>query len=142
MSRTIDHQQIIDMVHRYAETIKYADERPDLIKNLWELSEDISNINPRGHQKGFKELMEGFYPPLNILLSKRELNILGTPSIYLFDNTAIVEFYWQLDATLRDSGEPFELQGRETQVMRKVNGEWKLVHLHYSGMPEDGFKAK
>jgi len=33
---------------------------------------------------------------------------------------------------------PIATHGRETQVYRKVDGAWRLVHVHYSGMPVTG----
>jgi hypothetical protein len=52
---------------------------------------------------------------------------------------AIVEFYWIFDAVY--SGEnpaPMQTRGRETQVMKKFGNEWRMVHVHYSGMPVPG----
>ena len=34
--------------------------------------------------------------------------------------------------TLRETGEDYGIEGLETQVLRKISGEWKLQHVHYS----------
>lgn len=31
-----------------------------------------------------------------------------------------------------------QTKGCETQIWRKSHNEWKLVHIHYSGMPVTG----
>jgi ketosteroid isomerase-like protein len=41
-------------------------------------------------------------------------------------------------AKLRKDGSPIATHGRETQVNRKLQGAWRLVHVHYSGMPVTG----
>jgi ketosteroid isomerase-like protein len=44
---------------------------------------------------------------------------------------------------LRKDGSPIATHGRETQVYRRTADGWRLVHVHYSGMPvaekEKGF---
>jgi len=32
-------------------------------------------------------------------------------------------------------GSSLTTRGRETQIYRKERGQWRLVHVHYSGMP-------
>lgn len=134
-----DKQQVLDMVNKYTQTVNQGDARPELIDQLWEQSPDASNINPRGHHKGFKDIKDNFYPPLFALLTDRNLRVVGEPAVYVFDNTAVVEFYWKLDAKLKDGGGPVKMEGRETHVLRRKGGQWKLIHLHYSGMPVQGF---
>jgi hypothetical protein len=38
----------------------------------------------------------------------------------------------------KHDGSPLKTEGRETQVLRKTDGRWELVHVHYSGMPATG----
>jgi len=50
---------------------------------------------------------------------------------------AILEFYWVFDAILAgDNPVPIQTKGRETQVLKKFGETWRIVHIHYSGMPE------
>ncbi len=139
---TNEKQQILDMVHKYTRSVNEGDRHPEIIDELWEQSPEVSNINIRGHHKGFEEIKEDFYEPLFHVLSDRNLRVATderAPAVYIFDDTAVVEFYWKLDAKLRDGGKPVQLAGRETHVYRRKDGAWKLVHLHYSGMPVQGF---
>lgn len=50
-------------------------------------------------------------------------------TIRLYGNMAVLEFYWIFDATF--SG------GNSEQIQTKGR-EWRIVHIHYSGMPETG----
>jgi ketosteroid isomerase-like protein len=50
-------------------------------------------------------------------------------------DSAWAEFYWDFAALFRKDGTPIETHGRETQNYRKIDGRWRLVHVHYSGMP-------
>jgi len=68
------------------------------------------------------------------MFSERQL----TPhdiSIHVHGDSAWAEFYWDFNAKRRTDGAPLTTHGRETQVYWKVDGRWRLVHVHYSGMP-------
>jgi len=137
-----EKQRVLDVVHKYTQSVNVGDKQPELIEDLWEHSPDVSNINIRGHQKGFDDIKKNFYAPIFAVLKDRNLRMFTNerePSVYIFDNTAVVEFYWELNGVTIDGNKPVHMFGRETHVMRKINGEWKLVHLHYSGMPVKGF---
>ncbi|NIF07436.1 nuclear transport factor 2 family protein [Chryseobacterium sp. Tr-659] len=137
-----EKQQVLNMVRKYTQSVNEGDLHPEIIDELWEHSPDVSNINIRGHQKGFEEIKTKFYAPIFEVLKDRNLQMVTDerePAVYIFDNTAVVEFYWKLNAKLKDGDKPVNMLGRETHVFRKKNGNWKLIHLHYSGMPIKGF---
>lgn len=48
------------------------------------------------------------------------------------DELAIVIFKYHTDCNLRETGEPFGIAGLETQVMIKEEGQWRILHVHYS----------
>lgn len=133
-----EKKHVLAMVHMYTRSVSEGDIHPELIENLWEHSPDVSDINIRGHQKGYEDIKNNFYAPIFAVLKDRNLRMVTDqhqPDIYIFDNTAIVEFYWKLDAVTKKDNKAISAEGRETHVLRKKDGEWKLVHLHYSGMP-------
>ncbi|RXM38100.1 hypothetical protein BOQ62_18730 [Chryseobacterium sp. CH21] len=137
-----EKQQILDRVKRYTQSVNEGDVHPEIIDELWEHSPEVSNINIRGHQKGFEEIKKNFYAPIFEVLKDRNLRMITDerePAVYIFDNTAVVEFYWKLNAKLKAGDKPVDMAGRETHVYRKEDGKWKLIHLHYSGMPVKGF---
>jgi ketosteroid isomerase-like protein len=137
-----DKERVLEMVHRYTQSVNEGDIHPELIEELWEHSPEVSNVNIRGHQKGFEDIKRNFYAPIFLVLKDRNLRVVTgehNPAVYIFDNTAVVEFYWKLNATLKEGNKAVSAAGRETHVYRKECGVWKLVHLHYSGMAVPGF---
>ena len=58
--------------------------------------------------------------------------------IHAYPDTAWAEFYWDFVAKLRSDGTTVTTHGRESQVYRKIDRRWRLVHIHYSGMPTTG----
>ncbi|WP_271194960.1 YybH family protein [Pseudomonas turukhanskensis] len=135
-------EQVLEMVRIYTRSVNEGDVHPELIDKLWEHSPQVSNINIRGHQKGFDDIKTNFYAPIYAVLKDRNLRMVTDerkPAVYIFDNTAVVEFYWKLNATVIEDNKAVSMAGRETHVYRKTSDGWKLVHLHYSGMPVTGF---
>lgn len=51
---------------------------------------------------------------------------------FINDELAIVVFKYHTECIKRETNEEYGIAGLETQVIRKVNDEWKLVHVHYS----------
>ena len=68
------------------------------------------------------------------IFSERSLNVHDV-AIHVYGNSAWAEFYWDFNAKLRKDGSPLTTHGRETQVYWKMKDRWRLVHVHYSGMP-------
>lgn len=44
----------------------------------------------------------------------------------------LIVFGYHTECVLRESGEPFGIRGMETQLAVRENGEWRLLHVHYS----------
>jgi ketosteroid isomerase-like protein len=68
------------------------------------------------------------------MFSERKLSIHDV-AVQLLGDAAVAEFDWDFTAKLRKDGSPVTTRGRETQVYRKMPDGWRLVHVHYSGMP-------
>ena len=51
---------------------------------------------------------------------------------FINDEFAIVIFKYHTECIMRESGELGGIKGVETQVMIKEDGNWKIVHIHYS----------
>ncbi|MBV9341446.1 MAG: nuclear transport factor 2 family protein, partial [Acidobacteria bacterium] len=92
-------------------------------------------IHPLGHEHGFDQIKQNVYKHLmGDTFSERRL----TPrdiAIHVHGQSAWVEFYWDFVAKLRKNGSLITTHGRETQVYWKMPSGWRLVHVHYSGMP-------
>ena len=48
------------------------------------------------------------------------------------DALATVVFRYHTECIRRENGAPYGIQGPETQVYIKQDGDWKLLHVHYS----------
>ncbi len=121
------------MVAKYARSIDEAD--TDLASHVWLDSPDVSFIHPLGHEHGFEQIKQNVYKHLmGDTFSERRL----TPrdiAVHVYGDSAWTEFYWDFAAKFRKDGAPITTHGRETQVYWKTQDGWRLVHVHYSGMP-------
>lgn len=61
--------------------------------------------------------------------TKLEYSI-SDPSVQVLGDTAILSFYWLVVMTFGKTRR--EVQGRGSHVYRKENGDWKIVHEHFS----------
>jgi uncharacterized protein (TIGR02246 family) len=121
------------LVAAYARSIGAAD--PKLAAEIWSTASDVSFIHPQGHEHGLAQIQQNLYARLmGGMFSERKL----TPkqvTVHAYADTAWVEFYWDFAAKQRSDGTAVETHGRETQIYRKEQGRWRLVHVHYSAMP-------
>ena len=60
----------------------------------------------------------------------------------VFGDAAAVEFNWDFRAVFRLDDQPLHTTGRESQVCTRTSGGWRLVHVHYSGPPKTGARAR
>lgn len=131
-----EEQAIKQVIENYKTSINQFDTL--LASKIWLTTEEVSFIHPRGHEKGWKGIKTGIYEMFGSRFSHRNLKSYDEV-ITLYDDMAVVEFYWVFDAIF--SGEdPANMQtrGRETQVIKKFGNDWKIVHVHYSGIPVTG----
>lgn len=113
----------------------------ELADKLFLQSENTSFIHPKGHEVGINNLKKAFYIETMInMFSKRDLRIHDIKINLLADNFAFTEFYWDFYATFKQDNSELVTKGRESQVLIKVNNEWKIAHVHYSNMPVIGEK--
>jgi ketosteroid isomerase-like protein len=121
------------MIGKYAKSVDKADTA--LASQVWLDSPDVSFIHPLGHEHGFEQIKQNVYEYLmGDTFSERKL----TPrdiSVHVNGSSAWAEFYWDFEAKFRKDGSPITTHGRETQVYLKTPDGWRLVHVHYSGMP-------
>jgi Xaa-Pro aminopeptidase len=128
-----DRVAIRDLIDKYARSVDAAD--PALGAEVWLDSPDDSFIHPLGHEHGFEQIEQNVYKHLmGDTFSERKLSVRDV-SVHVFGDSAWAEFYWDFNAKFRKDGSPITTHGRETQLYRKVQGRWRLVHVHYSGMP-------
>jgi ketosteroid isomerase-like protein len=121
------------IIAKYAKSVDDAD--TTLAAEIWWDSPEVSFIHPLGHEHGFEQIKRNIYKRLmGETFSERQL----TPhdiTIHVFGDAAWAEFYWDFTAKFRKDGQPITTHGRETQIYRKIEGSWRITHVHYSGMP-------
>ena len=121
------------IIEKYAESVDKADVA--LASEIWWNSPMVSFIHPLGHEHGFEQIKENVYRHLmGDTFSERKLTIRDV-SLHVHKDVAWAEFHWDFVAKLRKDGSTITTHGRETQIYRKLEGTWRLVHVHYSGVP-------
>ncbi|HEY6946480.1 MAG TPA: aminopeptidase P N-terminal domain-containing protein [Candidatus Acidoferrum sp.] len=126
-------EEIKSLIAKYAKSVNAAD--ADLASQVWWDSPDASFIHPLGHEHGFEQIKQNVYKKLmGETFSERKLSIHDV-AVQMLGDAAVAEFYWDFNAKMRKDGSPVTTHGRETQVYRKMQDGWRLVHVHYSGMP-------
>ncbi|HEX8838650.1 MAG TPA: aminopeptidase P N-terminal domain-containing protein [Candidatus Acidoferrum sp.] len=126
-------EEVKNLISQYAKSIDAAD--TNLASQVWWNSPEASFIHPLGHEHGFEQIKENVYTRLmGGMFSKRKLSPHDI-AVQVLGDAAVAEFYWDFTAKLRKDGSPITTHGRETQVYRKTPDGWRLVHVHYSGMP-------
>ncbi len=124
---------IRSLIEKYAKSIDGAD--TVLAAEVWLDAPDVSFIHPLGHEHGFEQIKKNVYTHLmGETFSERKLSVHDV-SVHVYGDAAWAEFYWDFAAKFRKDGSPLTTHGRETQLYRKEQGGWRLVHVHYSGMP-------
>ena len=122
------------LVIQYALSIDNAD--TVLASKIWSHTPEISFINPRGTAYGWNGV-KNIIKMFGENFSARKLSCFDV-KVANYGDFAWLAFYWVFDATLLLNNSPVQTKGRETQIWRKSQNEWRLVHVHYSGMPVTG----
>ena len=132
----MEMQSVKQVLDNYKISINQAD--TVLAGTFWLTTPQASFIHPRGHEKGWEEIKPGIYGMFGSRFATRNLKSYDE-TIQLYDDMAVVVFYWIFDATFAgENPSPMQSRGRETMVLRKFENAWKVVHIHYSSMPVTG----
>jgi ketosteroid isomerase-like protein len=131
-----DVDAIKGQINKYLHAVDGADTK--LAGEVWANSDDVSFIHPRGYEHGWEQIKKNFYEKTMGPLAERKLRIDGDVSLHVYGDAAWAEFNWDFVAKLKKDGPSFNTKGRETQVFHKDSDGWRLVHVHYSGLPVSG----
>ncbi len=131
-----DTRDLEKLVATYARSIDGAD--TDLADQIWSNASEVSFIHPLGEEHSLADIKANVYRKLmGERFSERKL----TPKdirVHAYGDSGWSEFQWDFVAKFRTDGATFRSQGRETQIYRRENGRWRIVHIHYSGVPVTG----
>jgi ketosteroid isomerase-like protein len=126
-------EEISSLIVKYAQAVSAADTK--LASEVWANSSDVSFIHPLGHEHGWEAVKTNVFEKLmGETFSERSLKVKNV-HVHAYGDAAWAEFYWDFAAKIRKDGTAIETHGRETQIYRRMGGRWRLVHVHYSGMP-------
>jgi ketosteroid isomerase-like protein len=118
------------LLGQYAKAVDTVDLK--LLSQIWSHSPHVSFIYPLGEERGFDAIQQHvFQNVMGGMFSARDLEMHDV-AIYVNGNAAWSEFHWDFHATIRKDGSAVTTHGVETQVYRKEDGQWRLVHVHYS----------
>ena len=125
-----DIHAIHDLQERYAKAVDTVDLK--LLGEIWSHSPEVSFIYPLGEEHGFDAIEQHIFENvMGGMFSARDLEMHDV-TIHVNGNAAWSEFHWDFHATRRRDGSAVTTHGVETQIYRKEDGEWRLVHVHYS----------
>lgn len=124
---------IRDLITKYAAAVDAAD--PAQAAQIWSHSPEVSFIHPLGEEHGLEQIQKDVYTHLmGEMFSERHLEPHDV-AVHVYGNAAWAEFLWDFHAKVRKDGSLVTTHGRETQIYRKEKDGWRIVHVHYSGMP-------
>jgi uncharacterized protein (TIGR02246 family) len=126
----VDSAAIHRLLEQYAKAVDTVDLK--LLAQIWSHSPDVSFIYPLGEERGFEAIEQHvFQNVMGGMFSARDLEMHDV-AISANGNSAWSEFHWDFYATMRKDGSAVTTHGVETQIYRKEDGHWRLVHVHYS----------
>jgi ketosteroid isomerase-like protein len=131
-SASPDEVKINAVLAKYRQCVDTLD--PALISEIWSSDLPVSFVHPLGTDEGLSQIKTDIFGNIMGMFSKRNL-IFDTTAIHVNGDSAWVEITWTFHAVWKDSGEALTSNGRETQVLVREQGDWRLVHVHYSGPP-------
>jgi len=125
-----DVKAVHNLINRYTQAVDTLD--PNLLSQIWSHSPETSFIYPLGEERGFDAIRQNvFQNVMGAMFSTRKLQTRDV-SIHVYGNAAWSQFHWEFHATLRKDNSAITTRGVETQIYRKEQDVWRIVHIHYS----------
>ena len=118
------------VVARYCKAIHAGDEAAFLA--LWTGDETDAMLSQSQRYQG-PEGLAAFLAKLHELYVTITLVNDGMDAHLLTDDVAIVVFRYHTECVRAETGEPYGIAGLETQVLKLVDGAWKIAHIQYHG---------
>jgi len=131
-----DENEIKELIASYAAMVGRADTAQ--AEKIFSNAPEVTFIHPRGEVRGRQQIVTDVIQNLmGGTFSVRKLTPANV-AVHVYGDTAWSEFSWDFVATVRKDGSPFHSRGVESQIYRRENGQWRIVHVHYSGAPLSG----
>lgn len=124
-------QEILQCVEQYKKAV-HTQEAADFYP-IWAKSCETSLISISTCFTGTDSIYEDFLiGGIRKAYTKIELVAKETNVRLLSDSCAVVIFSYYTDCIRRETGEPFGIEGLETQVYIREEDGWKLAHVQYA----------
>lgn len=132
-----EQEKILEKLEQYKRLVHSQD--PEDGEGLWaqgcacSLISGLNLFSGREHiESDFLGLIREHYSKIDLIDDHVEVRLLN-------EESALVIFAYHTECVKRETGAPYGILGLETQIYRKENGTWRLVHVQYSGKPvEEG----
>ena len=126
-----DKEQINELVNKYCLAVKTQDK--NLVDKIFSQNKKCNLISIATVYEGVDSIYQNFLGLIKKMYSKIELIKDEELKInFINETTAILIFKYHTECILRENGEKFGINGVETQLVIKEEGDWKIVHIHYS----------
>ena len=126
-----DIKNINETVNKYCLAVKTQNK--DLVYSIFSKNNKCMLISVGKVFEGLDSIFQDFLGLIKELYSKIELIKDEELKINFIDEkTAVVIFKYHTECILRENGKDFGINGVETQLIIKEDGNWKIVHIHYS----------
>lgn len=119
-----------EVVRRYCDAIR--DNDAEVFRAVWTGEDGDTVISQSTLYQGPARVME-FLGLLHQIYDAIELVNDGLDAHLLTDDVAIVVFKYHTVCTRAQTGEPYGIEGLETQVLKRVGDTWKIAHIQYHG---------
>lgn len=124
-------QEIQKMIEKYRKAVESQDEGE--FCSLWADTPHCVLISITSQYTGVENIYRQFlieriqaaYSQIRLIAETAEIHKIS-------DNLATAVFRYHTECIRREDGAPYGIQGLETQVYVQENGNWKLLHVHYS----------
>lgn len=131
MTHSINDTQIKELVKNYQDAIHNQDQQKFI--HLWSKTTNSCLISIATQFWGVKNIYQDFlidtiqkhYSYIDLITDSLQIN-------YIDDTTAVIVFEYHTKCIKRETNEDYGISGVETQLVKKEDEAWKLVHIHYS----------
>ena len=127
-----DIKSINELVNNYCKAVKTQDK--ELVYNIFSQKKKCFLISVSTVFEGVDSIYQAFLVDL-IQNAYSKIELIKDEELkvnFIDENTASVIFKYHTDCILRKNEEKFGIKGVETQVVIKEEGNWRIVHIHYS----------
>jgi len=130
MAESSIHDVASAVVGRYCDAIR--DNDAEAFRAVWAGEPTDTVISQSTLYEGPTRVME-FLGTLHKVYDSIVLVNDGLDAHLLTLDVAIVVFRYHTECVRAGTGEPYGIEGLETQVLRRVDGGWRIAHIQYHG---------